>query len=248
MSPLESAIRASNHAVIRSGLASDFADWATLEEVNSSLHHQIGPVRSVALFRDRRAPLHHEFVLLSFGSQNGSPTSWVRLERAARRKAHWHMLQRDSFGPLFGGATLLESVSFGRVQEDLIHAPADELASISDSSGLEPKFDGNGEKYTELKKHEAHMFTRIITGRAWSTAPLYFDSILAVSVMDRKLPLVCPSCYPQLRPAPWFAVLDGHHRGLAKCDRVVRCPSSRNPKRAVRGQAARWIEKRPHPS
>ncbi|KAF8328200.1 uncharacterized protein EI90DRAFT_3017837 [Cantharellus anzutake] len=89
----------------------------------------IGCVRSVHLFRERKMPLHHEFALVSFVNRLGQ-YSWVRLERAARIKHRW--LQADSFGPILAGAALRETVTFGVWEEQLlsIDSPADEVAAV----------------------------------------------------------------------------------------------------------------------
>ena len=84
---------------------------------------------SAHLFRDRKAPLHHEYIVVSFGSHL-VVESWIRLERAARLKERWWMPRTDSLGPLFGGATLRESVSFGTTMKSL-SVGADEVATLS---------------------------------------------------------------------------------------------------------------------
>lgn len=90
----------------------------------------IGPVKSVHLFRERRAPWNHEYALICFQSSAGD-ASWLRVERAARFKHRF--LQTDSFGPVISGAPLRETASVGCWKEQLIgvSSPADEIVSVS---------------------------------------------------------------------------------------------------------------------
>lgn len=107
---------------------SEFVNWGLREDAESITNNIIGPMRSAHLFRSRSAPLHHEFALFCFGKP-GAAESWVRVERAARRKAAGLLPQTDSFGPLLGGVELRESISFGCQKSDLCDN-ADELASV----------------------------------------------------------------------------------------------------------------------
>jgi tetratricopeptide (TPR) repeat protein len=108
---------------------SHFAEWGRREDAESRATDLIGHMRSAHLFRSRSAPLHHEFTLVCYG-RPGIADSWVRVERAARHKAHALMPQLDSFGPIFGGVELRESVSFASQMEDL-NENADELCSVT---------------------------------------------------------------------------------------------------------------------
>ncbi|KAF8342061.1 uncharacterized protein EI90DRAFT_1299828 [Cantharellus anzutake] len=77
-------------------------------------------------------PLYHEFALICLQSDNGV-RSWVKVERAARIKNI--RLQRDSFGPLFGGVELRETVTISGDPEQLTRN-SKEIASIHfDHSG-----------------------------------------------------------------------------------------------------------------
>lgn len=102
--------------------------WARLEGVSSTLNDEVGAVQGVHLFRETGG-IHHEFVLIRLGGV-GITSSWLRIERAARFKQHWHRLQLDSFGPVFAGVALRESVSFGRSKAELLFQQADEIGSI----------------------------------------------------------------------------------------------------------------------
>lgn len=72
--------------------------------------------------------MHHEFVLISIGGK-GLKTSWMRVERAALLKSRKFMPKWDSFGPIFQGAPLRESISIAAAREDLC-GKADELGSV----------------------------------------------------------------------------------------------------------------------
>lgn len=109
--------------------------WARFEGPSSHINDQAGPVRSVHLFREVDG-IHHEFVLVRFEGAKFGP-SWLRIERAARFKQRRHKLQLDSFGPLFAGVTLRESVSFGCSKTDLMFHEAEELGSVSIVSELD---------------------------------------------------------------------------------------------------------------
>lgn len=108
---------------------SHFAEWARREDAESRATDLIGYMRSTHLFRSRSAPLHHEFTLVCYG-RPGIADSWVRVERSARHKAHALIPQLDSFGPIFGGVELRESVSFSSQMSDL-NENADELCSVT---------------------------------------------------------------------------------------------------------------------
>ncbi|KAF8314796.1 hypothetical protein DL93DRAFT_2227875 [Clavulina sp. PMI_390] len=105
-----------------------FIGWGMHEGSESRANAITGPMKSAHLFRSKAAPLHHEFALICFGSP-GLSDSWLRVERAARRKVTRVLVQSDSFGPLFGGANLRETLTFGTRMEDLCE-DADELASV----------------------------------------------------------------------------------------------------------------------
>ncbi|KAF9511455.1 hypothetical protein BS47DRAFT_1174635 [Hydnum rufescens UP504] len=90
---------------------------------------QIGGVRSVRLYRHRRAPLHHEFAIISFGNGHDSE-SWMRVERAAALRSRWFFPKMDSSGPFIGGAKLRETISYATRMESLI-VGADELACVA---------------------------------------------------------------------------------------------------------------------
>jgi tetratricopeptide (TPR) repeat protein len=90
---------------------------------------QIGGVRGVRLYRHRRAPLHHEFAIISFGNGHDSE-SWMRVERAAALRSRWFSPRMDSSGPFIGGAKLRETISYATRMESLIIG-ADELACVT---------------------------------------------------------------------------------------------------------------------
>ncbi|KAF8332758.1 uncharacterized protein EI90DRAFT_3054296 [Cantharellus anzutake] len=94
--------------------------------IGSESSQRIGPLLTASLYREKKAPLHHEFAVIGFG-RNRTTESWIRVERAAK----WEKLHFSSFAPMFGGAPLRESVSFAKSAQDLVFSPADELAKIS---------------------------------------------------------------------------------------------------------------------
>ncbi|KAF8316146.1 hypothetical protein DL93DRAFT_795484 [Clavulina sp. PMI_390] len=106
-----------------------FVNWIEAEAKAAESRIMPITIKSAHLFRSRSAPLHHEFAIVCFGIPS-LPDSWIRIERAARRKVASLLMQPDSFSPLFGGVRLRETVKFGTRIEDM-QANADELASVS---------------------------------------------------------------------------------------------------------------------
>lgn len=101
------------------------------EKSFSEVHSLVGPVRSVHLYREREAPLHHEFALISFGKTDEPlPSSWMRVERAALLKSKKLRPKWDSFGPIFQGAPLRETVTVAASKESLA-GRANELAAVT---------------------------------------------------------------------------------------------------------------------
>lgn len=88
----------------------DFASFLS-STMSSQSERQIGAARSFHLFRSRKAPFYHEYIVISFGS--APALSWLRLERAARVKRGGLLRpQKDSSGPLARGVVVRESGSF----------------------------------------------------------------------------------------------------------------------------------------
>jgi tetratricopeptide (TPR) repeat protein len=109
-----------------------FTRWARDQTNSSAIRSQVGSFRSAHVFRER-GPLHHEYVIVSFGRNDGSVSqSWLRAERApANTKKDWYTPNQESSGPLLGGATLRESISFASSTDDLRLDEDDELASVT---------------------------------------------------------------------------------------------------------------------
>lgn len=117
-----------------------FRAWANpvIGERSSSTSSQLGVIQSIHLYRETKAPLHHEFALVRLGNE-GIPSSWIRVERAARYKTR--KIETDSLGPLFGGVTLRENISFATEKTKLIYSEANELAvgrRTPEASELDP--------------------------------------------------------------------------------------------------------------
>lgn len=113
----------------------EFRAWANpLLGESPSYNDSIGTVQSIHLYRETKAPLHHEFAIISLGKTPENTTSWLRVERAARFKTRWHKLESDSLGPLLGGVKLRESISFASTKQALLYEEADELAFVARSA------------------------------------------------------------------------------------------------------------------
>lgn len=133
--------------------------------VGSMLDAEIGPAQSAHLYRERSSPLHHEYALVCFSAEGISP-SWMRLERAARLKHDF--FQRDSIGPVFGTATLRETITFGGSKEALIGAkPADQLASVT----LTHSNDNDDENHDQLPLFFGELF--YLASAASEASPRY---------------------------------------------------------------------------
>ena len=91
---------------------STFTRWAVQEPPLSPIYAQTGVFRSISLFREP-AGIEHEFAVICVGD-GVVPDSWIRVERAARMKHHWTMIQADSLCPIFKGVELRESISFAK--------------------------------------------------------------------------------------------------------------------------------------
>lgn len=129
--PLERAVLESGHPVAKTHSVGDFGDWIQGKlqiGLEPAINLEVGSAQSAHIFRERKAPLHHEFALVSFKHHTGA-FSWLRLERAARYKDHF--FQADSFGPVLKGAELREKVSFATSMQALIPSPVDEIASAT---------------------------------------------------------------------------------------------------------------------
>lgn len=127
--PLETVLRSANIFGRLVNNLEGFVDWAIREKSFSEVHSLVGSVQSVHLYREREAPLHHEFALISFGG-DGLTRSWMRVERAALLKSRKFMPKWDSFGPIFQGAPLRETVTVAALKAELA-GKADEVASVS---------------------------------------------------------------------------------------------------------------------
>ncbi|KAF8305191.1 hypothetical protein DL93DRAFT_2172695 [Clavulina sp. PMI_390] len=134
--PIEAAIKRTLPAVVRT--CSEFAAWAcSTHGLARTTNQEVGTVQSVQLFREQGV-IHHEFVLICFGGA-GVVSSWVRFERAARIKNHWHRVQLDSSGPVVGGATLRETVTYSISKEALITPKAERLGFVSRTAVTDAK-------------------------------------------------------------------------------------------------------------
>ena len=141
-----------------------FSDWARGESELSSLHGSIGALFSAHLYREQKAPLHHEYAVLGIGGDSSSSASWIRVERAAQHvKDRWYVPRSGSLGPIIGGAILRETITFASTKDALITSPADELASVtferSESTWNSIFFSTIGWQLSELSKTRSVAFS-----------------------------------------------------------------------------------------
>ena len=107
---------------------SRFTSWAGTK-LPIRTREIVGGLKIVCLFRSKKAPFYHEYVVAGFGQDNEAPTSWIRVERAARVKHASFKLQADSHGPLFRGVQPRETLSISGSMQRLCEN-SNELACI----------------------------------------------------------------------------------------------------------------------
>lgn len=110
----------------------DIGHWA--QEMSSSTELLVGRLHSVYLFRTKRPPFNHEFIVASFRSEGNAQgheqaTSYVKMERAPRRDKNGALFTADSFAPVTGNVVSKNTITISRDLSRL--APdSNELGSI----------------------------------------------------------------------------------------------------------------------
>ncbi|KAF8304946.1 TPR-like protein [Clavulina sp. PMI_390] len=91
----------------------------------------IGRLQELYLFRGKKAPFHHEFLVAGFGDDGREIESWMRIERSARTQGGSSGLPAgvESYGPLLGGVGARETISFSTSKATL-STNANELAKV----------------------------------------------------------------------------------------------------------------------
>jgi len=97
---------------------------------------QFGGLRDVRLYRSRKKPFNHEYILFRFLNVSGVE-SWLRLERAARLGRHPYVPRPANFEPLTTGIAAKDTVSFSTAHGPL-SSNSDEVAAVSLSPPLYP--------------------------------------------------------------------------------------------------------------
>ncbi|KAF8308838.1 TPR-like protein [Clavulina sp. PMI_390] len=110
--------------------AGDFAAWyiSNIFEIDQI---SVGRLQEIYLFRSKKAPFHHEFLVAGFRNDGDEITSWIRLERGAQMQhgSSGPITGVHSSGPMTGGVTARETVSFSTTQATL-SVNANELAKV----------------------------------------------------------------------------------------------------------------------
>lgn len=96
----------------------DFTRWAA-DWLPPPVEKSVGRLQVIYLYRSKKAPFYHEYVVTGFGADGEVPTSWVRLERAARIKDSPLFPQADTLRPLFKGVEARETMSFSSSRDEL---------------------------------------------------------------------------------------------------------------------------------
>ncbi|KAF9517722.1 hypothetical protein BS47DRAFT_476499 [Hydnum rufescens UP504] len=123
-----------------------FTAWARMENIDSTISQNVGPVASTTLYRVTRGVIRHEFTIIGFHSGEAA-MSWLRTERTARVKEGW--INPDSFGPVFSGVEARDLVSFASSKEALIGRNVEEVAEVVNLEN-EPTIIRNGIYLSEL--------------------------------------------------------------------------------------------------
>ncbi|KAF8308840.1 TPR-like protein [Clavulina sp. PMI_390] len=108
----------------------DFAIWS-MSNIPAGDEKHVGRLQELYLFRSKKAPFHHEFLVAGFGDEAQEMTSWIRMERGARMRggSSGPMTGMQSSGPLLGGVGARETISFSESKAALCDN-ANELAKI----------------------------------------------------------------------------------------------------------------------
>jgi hypothetical protein len=117
-----------------------------MENIDSTISQNVGPVASTTLYRVTRGVIRHEFTIIGFHS-GVVAMSWLRTERTARVKEGW--INPDSFGPVFSGVEARDLVSFASSREALIGRDVEEVAEVVNLEN-EPTIIRNGIYLSEL--------------------------------------------------------------------------------------------------
>ncbi|KAF8308839.1 TPR-like protein [Clavulina sp. PMI_390] len=91
--------------------------------------NSFGRLQELYLFRSKKSPFHHEFLVVGFGDDGEDITSWIRIERGARMRngSSGPIVGVHSSGPVLGDVKARETVSFSSSKATL-SVNADELA------------------------------------------------------------------------------------------------------------------------
>lgn len=98
-----------------------------------------GHLQTTHLHRSKKAPFHHEYVVLGFGPNAKAPTSWVRLERAARFKSSLYISGAGSLQSLFKDVEAQETMSVASSRAELC-LNSDQLGAIVIRSPISTPF------------------------------------------------------------------------------------------------------------
>ena len=126
--PIEDAMASLGYVTGSQADISIFTSWGLKLPRTDSLNH-FGAVRDVHLYRSRKKPFNHEYILFRFLNVDDAE-SWLRLERAARLGRHPYTPRPANFRPFTSGVAARETVSFS-TSRDLLSPNSDEVAAIS---------------------------------------------------------------------------------------------------------------------
>ena len=177
-----------------------FISWGRHETSESTTSQNVGPVTSVSLFCATTGLLRNEFVIVGF--ENGKNScAWLRIERAARMKARWLVV--DSLGPLFSGIESRDVISFSLSRDALFRRTDSEVASISIkmNSKSQPLVIYLGEFSEQLYSATRNFpqVSELINPDANFHLRELLDPLFAVLSLSSKLSMVRPAHYYQFR-------------------------------------------------
>jgi len=137
----------------------------------------VGRLRIVSLFRSKKAPFYHEYVVAGFGEGNQAPTSWIRVERAAQINRTPYETLTDSHGPLFRGVARRETLSVSGSKQRLSQN-SNELACITIQNSAENFIDVRSMVHQMMSTSNTNILYQLFTANCRWFARRGFLNIL----------------------------------------------------------------------
>lgn len=178
--PIEAALASRGYMIGSKTNVSLFTSWALerkLAHVDSL--REFGAVREVHLYRSRKKPFNHEYILFRFLNAGGVE-SWLRLERAAQLGQHPYTPSRANLRPLTTGVTAKETASFSTTCGPL-SSNSDEVAAMivtAPFSPSSPQISVEDLSYEIARTQETNRLYQLFTVNCrWFARRLYLNIV-----------------------------------------------------------------------